>query len=348
MNKRISRRGFLSGSVVAGAGITGFLSLEEKILLAAQAKQGAGSSAAQNITAEAEIPMGQIGNIMVSRLIAGGNLLSGWVHQRDLLYVSTLAEAYLTKEKQFETLALMERQGINTIAIDLDQQDIFSSYKREYAGAMKSIVSIRQNWGDWSEGDFDELKEKVNQAIDKGADMMYMHGGYCDKLVEADKPENIKLLGKGLEYIRTKGFAAGLGSHSIYVPIECEKAGIEPDYYFKTFHHDQYWSATPKEYRKKFSVDGELHLDHNSFHDNIFSLEPEKTAKFMKNKNKPWIGFKVLAAGAIKPKSAFEYAFQNGCDFLCVGMFDFNVLEDVKTVNAVLERTKDRPRSWQG
>ena len=36
------------------------------------------------------------------------------------------------------------------------------------------------------------------------------------------------------------------------VPIECDKLGIKPDFYVKTFHHDNYWSAIPKEYREDF------------------------------------------------------------------------------------------------
>jgi hypothetical protein len=62
---------------------------------------------------------------------------------------------------------------------------------------------------------------------------------------------------------------------------------------------------------------------------------------------KPWIAYKVLAAGATQPTDGFKYAFQNGADFACVGMLDFQVRE-----NAVIAKTtlKDltRSRPWQG
>jgi NAD(P)H-dependent flavin oxidoreductase YrpB (nitropropane dioxygenase family) len=48
----------------------------------------------------------------------------------------------------------------------------------------------------------------------------------------------------------------------------------------------------------------------------------------MKNLPQPWIAFKVLAAGSIHPKVGFKYAFENGADFVCVGMYDFQVVED--------------------
>ena len=41
--------------------------------------------------------------------------------------------------------------------------------------------------------------------------------------------------------------------------------------------------------------------------------------------NKPWVAFKVMAAGAIKPQIAFSYAYRNGADFVIAGMFDFQV-----------------------
>ena len=52
------------------------------------------------------------------------------------------------------------------------------------------------------------------------------------------------------------------------------------------------------------------------------------------------VGF--LGAGAIHPREGFQYAFQNGADFICVGMFDFQVAEDVTMANKVLAAIQDR------
>jgi hypothetical protein len=67
---------------------------------------------------------------------------------------------------------------------------------------------------------------------------------------------------------------------------------------------------------------------------------------FMKQVNKPWIAFKVLAGGAILPKDGFRFAFENGADFICVGMFDFQVVDDVNTACDVLNNLKPRERNW--
>ncbi|HYN01847.1 MAG TPA: DoxX family protein, partial [Vicinamibacteria bacterium] len=55
------------------------------------------------------LPMGKIGGKDVSRLILGGNLLSGWAHSRDLIYVSQLVKAYHNKDRIFATLLMAEK-----------------------------------------------------------------------------------------------------------------------------------------------------------------------------------------------------------------------------------------------
>jgi hypothetical protein len=59
------------------------------------------------------------------------------------------------------------------------------------------------------------------------------------------------------------------------------------------------------------------------------------------------MGFKVLAAGAIEPKDGFKWAFENGADFICVGLFDFQIVEDV---NIAIESIQNavRTRPWYG
>jgi hypothetical protein len=39
-------------------------------------------------------------------------------------------------------------------------------------------------------------------------------------------------------------------------------------------------------------------------------------------------------------------AFQNGANSICVGLFDFQVAEDVRLALGALEQTKTRERPW--
>ena len=47
----------------------------------------------------------------------GGNLIGGYAHSRDLLYVSRLLREYNTDSKIFETFELAEQSGVNMIQV---------------------------------------------------------------------------------------------------------------------------------------------------------------------------------------------------------------------------------------
>jgi hypothetical protein len=55
-----------------------------------------------------------------------------------------------------------------------------------------------------------------------------------------------------------------------------------------------------------------------------------------------------MAAGALLPKQAFPYAFESGADFLCVGMYDFQIVEDVNLACDILSGDLKRSRPWCG
>jgi hypothetical protein len=334
MSHRITRRGLIAGSI---AGVAGVVGLEERILLAAL-QDGAEPNGTKPPSPNAsKIPTGKIGNLTISRLIMGGNLIGGWAHARDLIYVSKLFMTYNTKDKIFETLRLAEQYGVNAIVIDVQQIDIIDRYNKENAGKIQAIVNVKP--------DEDNPLANIDKAADKGASTIYLHGAVCDTLVKRGR---IDVIEKALEHIRKKGLLAGVGCHSVYVLQQCRETNIQPDYWVKTFHHDKYWSAHPKDKREPFSVDGKQSEDHNEFHDNMFCLEPQETIDFMKTDKAPWIAFKTLAAGAIQPTSGFKYAFENGADFITVGMFDFQIAEDSAVVCNVLDKIKQRERPWRG
>ena len=111
-----------------------------------------------------------------------------------------------------------------------------------------------------------------------------------------------------------------------------EKHGLKPDYYVKTFHPDNYWSATPADKREEWCWYNGSSNDHDRYHDNIFDLHPDRTMAFMKTVSRPWVAFKVMAAGAIPAQVGINHAFQHGADFVIAGMFDFQLAADVEIV----------------
>ena len=68
----------------------------------------------------------------------------------------------------------------------------------------------------------------------------------------------------------------------------------------------------------------------------------------MQTVSKPFIAYKVMAAGAIPPRDAFRYAFTSGADFILAGMFDWQVADDAQIASEVLPGTQKRVRPWRG
>ncbi|MDR1155907.1 MAG: DoxX family membrane protein [Bacteroidales bacterium] len=284
-----------------------------------------------------ELPKGKLGNHELSRLIMGGNLIGGWAHARDLIYAGALFKAYNTEKKIFETLILCEQAGINCINIGFPTIQTMVKYKKLTGSKIKVITQV----GITEKSE--DIYENVTTAIDNGMDMIQLQGNWCDWLVRDNRLEVIDGL---MNRIRSNGIVAGMGAHTIDSFVICEENGIIPDYYMKTMHHDNYWSAHPRENRKPFEVDGAHSNDHNMFHDNCFCPFPDRTVEFVNRAKVPVMGFKVLAAGAIHPKDGFKWAFENGADFICVGMFDFQVVDDVNICMDVLQNLQNRKRGW--
>ena len=80
----------------------------------------------------------------------------------------------------------------------------------------------------------------------------YIQGGVTDSLAQRGLLDE---LGEALEPMKKSGLPSGLGAHSIETPKACARAGLQPDFFMKTYHADDYWSATPRAERAEFVVD---------------------------------------------------------------------------------------------
>jgi uncharacterized membrane protein YphA (DoxX/SURF4 family) len=272
---------------------------------------------------------GKAAQFELSRLIMGGNLIGGFTHARDLIYISKLVKTYHTDEKVLQTLALGEKCGINAIISNPAHGRIFQKYKHEFRSNMKFISDCGINL---------DFQKGIAMSLASDFDALYCQGEITDRWANEEYakskgksvPEFMELIRKGLEEIRSHGKPAGIGAHKIEAIKVCVEYGLKPDFWVKTSHNYNYWSAHPNAEWK----------------DNRFDYNPEETVKFMATLKEPWIAFKVLAAGSIHPKEGLKYAFTNGADFVCMGMYDFQIVEDVNIALDSLSVAKDRQRPW--
>ncbi len=344
MAAKTDRRCFLARGVIGAAGIgAAYGSIEEGTL---QAAMQDGTAAAETATKKpltdipaGSLPCGKIGNVSLSRLMIGGNLIGGWAHSRDLMYASKLFQAYNTEAKVFETLELAQACGVNTIQLDPACWPVVTKYNQNRATKLQTIACIS-----FFE-DKTKMNDEVKRQVDLGATMLYSHGGRTDSHMM--KGGTMDVIGQMVDAIKAQGLPAGVGGHSLKMPIACEKEKLNVDFYVKTLHADSYWSATPGEHRKEYDWMKGGASDHNVNHDNMWCNDPEETAAFMETVDKPWLAFKVMAAGAISPRKAFPHAYRNGADFIIAGMFDFQVESDVKIAIEGLRKARNRKRPWR-
>jgi hypothetical protein len=299
MPKNLNRRHFLRASALA-AGLT----FDTRALKAHMEAHGL----AKPKPASTPSPMGRIGKLEVSRLICGGNLFSGFAHSGNLLYVDGLLKHYFSEDKILETLQMCEESGINTAILRTDEHiiGVLKRYRKECGGKIQWIAQTYPK--------VDNLKDNIRLAIDNGAVGAYAQGGIGDTFVKEGKAE---LIAEVVSFIKQNGLVAGIGSHSMEVPIVAEQQKIDADFYFKTFNSAGYESQDTRD-----------------------------VAALMKTIRKPWIAFKVLGAGRVQPNEGFDLAFKSGADFINVGMYEFQVAQNVGLVREAVQRHDKRERMW--
>jgi hypothetical protein len=277
---------------------------------------------------------GFIGNLEISRLIMGGNLVAGYAHARELNYVSTLMRRYNTPQKIRETIELGERNGITAMEswVMDDNSPLFDHWKN--GGKMQWIAQVRlgQMWG--NEGGY----MQVDKAVDQGAVAIHLTGDAAENLLDNGQFDRV---GQSVEYIHSKRRVAGIAAHDLRVIVESEKRKFNPDFYQKTIHPRDYFGGPPPDAP-----------DRPGAHDNYWCADPQAVVDCFARIDKPWIGFKVLAAGGVQPRAGFPFAVNGGADFLLVGMFDWQVEPNVKLAERVFRVAtgpgSKRSRPWCG
>jgi len=330
MSQSINRRGFIKKSLLSpAAGALAMQATQNKVQAGSTVKRSQSSPGAP--ASEASLPKGRIKNLEIGRLLLGGNLLTHFTHSRDLRYVYNLTAHYNTEEKILDTMRVAEAHGVDTLVIHTAPGivSVLKKYRYRQGGKMKWIICPTAQ----VDSDPDAYTKQVRMLVEEGVDAVYLWGVSADRLVAQGK---VDMIAKAVEIAKDNGVPSGVGAHDLKVVKECEQNNIDADFYIKTFHHHNYKSAPRPD--ELTTVTAEV--------PGYWCKNPQEVIDYMKGVEKPWIAFKVMAAGAIPPRNAFSYAFENGADFVLAGMFDFEIAEDVLVANAALKKA-NRVRPWR-
>lgn len=275
-------------------------------------------------------PTGKIGELNVTRLILGGNLLTRYQHARDLGYIKKLVRSYNTDAKIRETVELAEASGINTLSVNVTPSVMLTlADHRKNGGKIQTILYCTSNIEDPA-----KYREDLQKVADFGSEAVYLWGEQADRCFRDKKMD---VLRRALDDAKTLGLPCGIGAHELQTIQLVEEQKWPVDFYIKTLHHHKYPTAphAGEAVKSTSEVPG------------YWCRNPEETVAFMQTVTKPWIAFKIMAAGAIPPQDAFPFAFKSGADFALAGMFDFDIAEDCQLTRAAVAQTQARARPWR-
>jgi hypothetical protein len=219
--------------------------------------------------------MTRIGSLAVSRLVMGGNPISGFSHgSRDQEMLD-----YFTTDNIKKLLRRCEKAGINTVFLRADKHIMRVLHEYRLEGG-------KLQWVAQSAPEIDPDRG-LAQAKSFGAAAIYVHGGQVDTDFEKG---NEKETLRQINLIRGMGLPAGVASHT---PANVKKIvdwGWPVDFFMICLYN------IPG-YRGTLSASQD-----EKFHD----ADRVKALELFRQIEQPCFAYKILAAGRKDPRESFE------------------------------------------
>lgn len=271
------------------------------------------------------LPTIKIGNADVTRLIVGGNPLSGISHWSSRMDWDMLR--YYTMPRLQELLDECWRHGINTVQSrgDRHQMRMYLEH-RENGGQMQWIAQTAS--------EFRDIFANISQIASYQPIAIYHHGTHTNNSWHEGKIDQVRDF---LKAIHDHGLPAGIGTHIPQVIEYAEEKGWETDFYMSCFYN------LARGYKTAPAVQ-----QHSYAQEQYQAGDPALMTAVVRQVRKPCLGFKILAAtrNTFTPddtRHAFTYAFQSikPTDAVVVGMFPKyrdQVAENARCVQALCGR----------
>lgn len=237
------------------------------------------------------IPTVDFCGLEVTRLIIGANPFAGFSHQTPERDEEMLS--FYTPERIKETWILAERAGINTCITNNETAHVLQAlrgYLHE-GGSLNWIAQVNMR-------DEKGMKKAAADVVEIGCKAMYLHGAQTDGAYQRKDEEFIR---RWSEIVRSFGIPVGVAAHAPEAHLWVNSMDVVD------FHAVCFFNC------------GSLH-DGAGEKFRLADIAP--AIECIQRIDKPCIGYKIMGAGRIDPKMAFEYAIDGikPTDVVNVGM----------------------------
>lgn len=249
--------------------------------------------------------------LSVTRLILGANPFGGFSHQnpeRD-----TEMRSYHTVDRILETWNRAQKAGINTMITNNESPNVVDAVRRYKpgAGTLQWIAQVNTRLQP-------DMHKAIDEVVELGASALYFHGALTDAAYRDQDEETLR---DWCAYARSKGIPVGVAGHAPEAHLWVDSLDITD------FHAVCFFNC------------GSLHEGKGS----KFQLaDVPKAVDAIQRIQRPCIGYKIMGAGRIEARMAFEHAFESikPTDVVNVGMHrgdkDGIVEENVALVEEIL------------
>ena len=218
------------------------------------------------------LPTIKLGSTDVSRLIMGGNIISGTSHISPELDMEM--QRFYTMPRVQEAFDNCQQNGINTVVLRID------------AHIVRALMEHRENGGKlhWiaqTAPEFRSLEHNLRMAGKIGPMAVYYHGGVVDNLYKSGDIQGIK---DGLKTLKILGVPVGLCTHMPEVLLRAEEEEWGADWYMACVYN----LTRPEPEQKQATCCGEK--DHFLEEDRVPMFDAIRKVK------KPCMAFKILGA----------------------------------------------------
>ncbi len=219
------------------------MSMSRRELIAAGA-----TIATANASRSGDLPLADFGPHKISRVIVGGNPISGYSHCTAALSAEMVD--YFSSANVLKLLRDCEEAGINTWQSRGDRH--IRRLLREYR-----LAGGTMHWIGQTASEFADIPANIRAIADAGAIAVYHHGSQTDRFWKAGKIEQAREMCK---VMRDTGVRVGLATHIPEVIDYVEEKGWDLDFYMTCLYN----LTRSKEEASKLTgkpVEGELFWD---------------------------------------------------------------------------------------